>query len=256
MKKRLVVGNIKMNLLSIRERDAYIRSLRALLRRFVAHDVDVAICPPDMYVEAFSEAFERMPISLGVQNIFWERKGAYTGELSATMAREFGVRFAIVGHSERRLYLEETDEMVSKKAACACEEGLEAIVCVGENAEERYGGVSGDRVRKQLSRSLVGFPRGKIENLIIAYEPVWSVGTGQTPETHDIVRMHEVIRDEVSRIFGSGAGSYVRVLYGGSVGEKNIERVCLDADMDGVLVGGASLRPEEFMKIVEKVGGE
>lgn len=256
MKNRLVVGNLKMNLLTVRERDTYLRDLRAQLRGAVVRGVDIVVCPPNIHLEAFSNALKRLPVSLGVQDIFWDRKGSYTGELSPAMAKMFDARFAIVGHSERRLYAGETNEVVARKAAHACEEGLEVVLCVGESAEERHGGVSADRVRKQLGRSLAEFPKAKIENLSVAYEPVWSIGTGRTPETHEIAEMHETIRDEVSRIFGSGAGSYVRVLYGGSVDARNIDRVCLDAEMDGVLVGGASLRPEEFMKIAEKVAGE
>lgn len=255
MKNRLVIGNLKMNLLSIRERDAYLSELRNLLRNLVARGVDVVMCPSNVYLEAFAKTLEKQSVFLGVQNIFWERKGAYTGEISPAMAQAFKATYAIVGHSERRVFLGETDEMVSKKAKHACEEGMEVILCVGEQAEDHNRGVSEERIVKQLTRSLEDFPKGKIESLSIAYEPIWSIGTGHTPETREIAKMHEVIRNTITQVFGAGAGSYVRVLYGGSVDSKNVTRVCNDAEMDGVLVGGASLHPEEFMRIVERVGG-
>ncbi len=256
MKNRLVIGNLKMNLLTPRERDGYLSDMREKLRTLTVRGVDAVLCPPDMFLEAFSSTLERQPVALGVQNVFWERKGAYTGEISPAMAKAFGATFAIVGHSERRAFLGETDEMVSKKAAHACEEGMEVVLCVGEHMEERNKGISEERVFKQLTRSLEHFPKGKIENLTIAYEPIWSIGTGRTPETREIMAMHEVIRTTIGKVFGAGAGSYVRVLYGGSVDSNNIERVCNDAEMDGVLVGGASLQSEEFVRIVEKVSVE
>lgn len=255
MNSRLIVGNIKMNLLTVRDRDGYLQDMRNRLRNTVTRGVDVVLCPPDIHLEVFATILEKQPISLGVQNVFWERKGAYTGETSPVMVRSLGAQYAIVGHSERRSYLGETDEMVAKKATSACEEGMNVILCVGESIEEHNKGLSEERVLKQLTRSLEHFPKGKIGNLTIAYEPVWSIGTGQTPESAEILSMHTVIRDTVGGIFGSGAGSYVRVLYGGSVDSKNIERVCIDVDMDGVLVGGASLHPDEFIRIIEKLRG-
>lgn len=254
MNNRLVVGNIKMNFLTKRDRDGYLSDMRSRLRKTALREVDVVLCPPDMHLEAFGNFLEKQPVSMGVQDIFWERKGSYTGETSPAMAVAFGAKYAIVGHSERRRFLGETDEAVAKKAIRGCEEGLHIIVCVGESAEERSGGISEERVFKQLTHSLGQFPKGKLGDLTIAYEPVWSIGTGHTPETRQISEMQTIIRDTIGKIFGSGSGSYVRVLYGGSVDSKNIERVCVDVDMDGVLVGGASLHPDEFMRIVEKLG--
>lgn len=254
MNTRLIVGNLKMNLISVRERDAYIRSMRTKLRATSFRGVDMALCPPDVHLEVFWKALEKLPVALGVQNVFWERKGAYTGEISPAMAMALGAQYAIVGHSERRMHLGETDEMIARKTAHAVEEGMNVILCVGENTEEYRGGASKDRVSKQLVRALEHFPKGKLNALTIAYEPVWSIGTGHTPETQEIIAMHETIRTAVDHLFGSGAGSYVRVLYGGSVDIKNIARVCLSADMDGVLVGGASMHPDEFVKIAELVG--
>lgn len=253
MNNRLVAGNIKMNLLTERDRDAYLFDMRNRLRKATFHGVDLVLCPPDIHLEAFVNSLEKQEVAMGVQDIFWERKGSYTGETSSIMARSFGARYAIVGHSERRRYSGETDEMVAKKVAHGCEEGLNIILCVGESVEERDRGISEERVFKQLTRSLEQFPKGKLQNLTIAYEPVWSIGTGHTPETRQIASMHTVIRDTVGKIFGSGSGSYVRVIYGGSVNSKNIERVCIDVDMDGVLVGGASLHPDEMIRIVEKL---
>ncbi len=242
-----------MNLLTVRDRDGYLQDMRNRLRNAVTRGVDIVLCPPDIHLEEFATILEKQSVSLGLQNVFWERKGAYTGEVSPVMAKSFGAQYAIIGHSERRLYLGETDDMVAKKAKCACEEGMNIILCVGESTEERNRGLSEERVLKQLTRSLEHFPKGKIGNLTIAYEPIWSIGTGHTPESAEILSMHTIIRDTIGKIFGSGAGSYVRVLYGGSVDSKNIERVCVDVDMDGVLVGGASLHPDEFIRIVEKL---
>lgn len=251
MTSRLLIGNLKMNLLSLRERDGYIRTLREAVRNTVVRGVDMVICPPEVYLEAFSKAFEKLSVSLGAQNVFWDRKGAYTGEISPAMAKIFGVKYVLVGHSERRIYLGETDEMIAKKAAHVAEEGLDVIICVGEHTEDKASGTSHDRVYKQLVKGLELFPKGKLERLAIAYEPVWSIGTGRTPETREVAVMHEGIRRVIDRIFGAGAGSYVRVLYGGSVDSKNVSRVCVDADMDGVLAGGSSLKPDEFMRIAE-----
>lgn len=253
MKNRLVVGNLKMHLLTIRERDRYLQSMRENLRNTVIRDVDIVLCPPALHIEAFFSVLEKQPIFLGAQNIFWERKGAYTGEISPAMMSSFGVRFCLVGHSERRNLLGETDNMIAKKAAHACEENMEVMLCVGEHPEERDRGIAEDRVRKQLRKSLAIFPKGKISHLSIVYEPIWSIGTGTTPETHEIARMGEIIRVAVGDIFGSGAGSYIRVLYGGSVTSQNIRRVCLEADMDGVLVGGSSLKPDEFIRVIKNI---
>lgn len=254
MKPSLVVGNLKMNLLSPRERDAYLRGLRSRFRRGLSAEVESVVCPPYVHLESFWRALEKLPVGLGVQDVFWERKGAYTGEISSVMAQSFGAKYALVGHSERRVYLGETDEIIARKVASAVEEGMEVILCVGEYPEDKARGTSQDRIYKQLVQGLEGFPQGKLDRLNVAYEPVWSIGTGRTPETREIAIMHEGIRKVIDRIFGSGAGAYVRVLYGGSVDVKNVGRVCLDADMDGVLLGGASLQPEEFMKIAQILG--
>ncbi len=248
--KRLVVGNIKMNLLYPRERDQYIANLKNESRRHVFSQTDIVLCPPFLYIEAFLKNSPKN-VSIGAQNVFWERKGAYTGEISPIMLKEMGCMWSIIGHSERRMYLDENNETVQKKVFLAVESGINVILCVGETLEERRGEKAHIILEKQISSALNGITGSKLKNIVIAYEPLWSIGTDITPTSNEIMEAGLLIKRTISILFGRGSEKEIAVLYGGSVYSKNVHSVCLEPSMDGVLVGRESLHIDELFRIAD-----
>lgn len=240
--RKLVAGNWKMNgsLGSLAELDAIAAAAKAQA------SVDVAVCPPFTLI---APAAARQPgLAIGAQDCHAQPKGAHTGCVSAAMLVEAGARLAIVGHSERRADQHETDAEVQAKAAAAIAAGLTAIVCVGETEAERDAGRAVAVVEGQLDGSI---PRdGTAATLVVAYEPVWAIGTGRTPSTADVAEMHAAIRARLGALLG-GAGAGVRILYGGSVKPDNAAELLAVADVDGALVGGASLTAAQFVPIIE-----
>jgi triosephosphate isomerase len=213
---------------------------------------DVVLCPPFTAVAAVAAAVAGSPIGVGGQDCFWERTGAYTGEVSAEMLREAGATHVILGHSERRQYFGETDESVARKAGAAVEAGLVPIVCVGERLEDRDEGRTIEVVRRQVLGALSGFPAAQAAagRLAVAYEPVWAIGTGRTATPDQAQRVHAVIRRLLGEEMGAAAAAAVRVLYGGSVKPDNVDDLMAEPDIDGALVGGASLDVASFARIV------
>lgn len=239
----LVAGNWKMNGL---------RASRAELEKIIQGAkatpaaCDLMICPPATLLAAFAETAKGSPVAIGGQDCHTEPSGAFTGDVSAEMLRDAGASAVIIGHSERRTLHRETDEEVKAKAAAAARAGLIAILCVGETREEREAGATLARIERQLDGSLPG--RFDAQNLVIAYEPVWAIGTGLTPTVKDVAEVHGFIRERLRKADG-GAGAGVRILYGGSVKPANARELMAVADVNGALVGGASLKAEDFLGI-------
>lgn len=244
----LIAGNWKMNKLVAEAKKLAIEVKNQTIN--LSESVEIAICPPFTALLAVYEVLGGSPIRLGAQNCYWENSGAYTGEISPLMLKEIGCRYVIVGHSERRSIFGETDEMVCKKAKALLDAEISPIVCVGENLNQREAGVTRDIVRGQIIGSLRGIERENMVNTVIAYEPVWAIGTGRTATPEQAQEVHEFIRDLLTGIYGLEVALRVRILYGGSVKADNIEALICKNDVDGALVGGASLDGSQFAMIV------
>jgi triosephosphate isomerase len=240
----LVAGNWKMNGLQASLKVA--EAVRDGLDAGLAQRIDVLVCPPATLVGAAAAALKGSPVAVGGQDVHAEANGAYTGNVSAEMLADLGATYTIVGHSERRAYHHESDADIRAKALAARRAGLKAIICVGETREERESGRTLEIVRGQLAGSL---PDGATSaDTVIAYEPVWAIGTGLTPTVDDVAEVHALIRKELSGRLGA-EGAKVRILYGGSVKPSNAAELMGVADVDGALVGGASLKAEDFLGI-------
>ena len=215
-----------------------------------ATDRDIVICPTFVNLPAAVEATKGSRVQIGGQNLHWETEGAFTGEISGRMLTGVGVRWVIIGHSERRQYFGETDETVLKRTAAALQAGLNPIVCVGESLEDRDSGRTNAVLQQQFERGIAALAREEFAKIAIAYEPVWAIGTGKTATPDMAAGAHATIRSLVSRKYGTEAASQVRILYGGSVKPDNVKILMAKEEVDGVLVGGASLDPKSFAAIV------
>lgn len=211
---------------------------------------DVVVCPPTLAIPAAVAATADTDIAIGGQNTFWEREGAFTGEVSPEMLRAAGASWVIIGHSERRQYFGETDANVLKKIHAAIVAGLTPIVCVGERLEEHREGKTADVLVRQFAAGIAGLTEEQFARIVVAYEPVWAIGTGQTATPHIAAEAHKLIRSEADKRFGEEAARQLRILYGGSVKPDNIQGLMAEPEIDGALVGGASLDPQSFSKIV------
>ena len=211
---------------------------------------EVVVCVP--YTDLFYALLtaQGTNIKIGAQNMHFEEKGAYTGEVSASMLKSIGVEYVIIGHSERRQYFNETDETVNKKVKSAFEHGLNPIVCVGETLEQRESGKAEEIITMQAQKALDGLKEEQVKNTIIAYEPIWAIGTGKTATSEDANNAIKAIRNKICQIYGQNVGKSIIIQYGGSVKSTNCKELFTTSDIDGGLVGGASLEPEEFAKIV------
>lgn len=211
---------------------------------------DVVVCPPAVCLAAASEALKGSNIKLGAQNVHWARSGAFTGEISADMLKELDVEYVIIGHSERREYFGETDEGVNKRALFALSNGLIPIICVGESLEQREQGITDQVVSKQVKAALNGFTPENAEDTVIAYEPIWAIGTGKTATSEQANEVIKQIRGVVKELFGETAAEKIRIQYGGSMNPKNASELMSMSDIDGGLIGGASLKAEDFAAVV------
>jgi len=252
MRTPLIAGNWKMYKTAA-QAVRLVQDLSYLIEDL--ESIEVAVCPPFTALRSVSTVIEadKLKISLGAQNVFWEREGAYTGEISPIMLKDLRVQYVIIGHSERRQYFQETDEMVNKKVKAALDEKLIPILCVGETLKEREDGKTNEKIRRQISEDLVGLTNEQMEKLVIAYEPIWAIGTGKSatpPDANDVIRY---IRALVGASFSIEVAKKVRILYGGSVTPENIAAFVGESDIDGALVGGASLDAESFARIVKIV---
>lgn len=248
MRKPFVAGNWKMNKTGSEAR-ALVAELLPELQN--VPEIDRAVCPPFPYLMALSNMLSGTGVGLGAQNLHWEESGAYTGEVAPKMVAEF-CQYVIIGHSERRQYFGETDETVNKKVQAAFKNGLTPIVCVGETLAENQTNRTGEIVVRQLREGLKGLSVDLAMQLVVAYEPVWAIGTGlaATPEGANAV-LADYIRPTLKEMFGAEVADAVRIQYGGSVTAKNAAELFAQPDIDGALVGGASLKPAEFAAIVK-----
>ena len=247
-RKKFVAGNWKMNMTSS-EVAPYLEVFR--LETEKVNNVDIAIIPPFTALAKASEILGgTQKIRLGAQNMSPEAKGAYTGEISATMLRDLFVRYVLVGHSERRRLFGETDELVHRKVVTALASELRPILCIGETLEERQAGQEKDILEAQLRGALTGLTPDQLEEIVIAYEPVWAIGTGLTATPTQAQEAHQFIRDYLARVSGQEISAKTRILYGGSVTADNAGELLSLPDIDGALVGGASLDPRSFAEIV------
>ncbi|QIB70767.1 triose-phosphate isomerase [Aminipila butyrica] len=246
MRKPLIAGNWKMFKTTAEAKD-FAAEFKKI---YVSSDIQVAVCAPFTQLEALKEAFQDTDIQVGAQNLHFAEEGAFTGEISAAMLKEIGVDCCIIGHSERRQLFGETDEMVNKKLHQAFASGIRPILCVGESLEQRDGGQAFDLVRSQMKAGMQGLHADQAAALIVAYEPVWAIGTGRTAEPEQADEMCGFIRQVVEDLYGEEAADKVLILYGGSVKPSNASELLNMGDIDGALVGGASLVPEDFIQIV------
>ena len=242
-----MAGNWKM-FKTPAETTAFIEKFRPMVEK--SEHCEIVICPPFTNLAAAADAVKGSHIQVGSQNIAWAKDGAFTGEISGTMLRAVGVTHAIIGHSERRQYFGETDETVLKRTIAALEAGLTPIVCVGERLEERESGNTETVLVKQFQGGIAGLTEAQFAKIIIAYEPVWAIGTGKTATPEIAADTHRTIRAEVRKQFGKEAGDAVRILYGGSVKPDNVKSLMAQPEIDGSLVGGAALEPTSFASIV------
>lgn len=247
MRKPIIAGNWKM----FKNRDETKTFLESFKSLVADAQVDVLICPPFTSLETAVEVCKGSNVQIGAQNIHWEDEGAFTGEIAPPMLQALGVTHCIIGHSERRQYFGETDEDVNKKVKAALNHNLTPLVCVGETLEERKKGISKDVCRRQVEGALAGLDKAQGEKLVIAYEPIWAIGTGKTASAADAQEVIGYIRQVLIEIFGNDIAEKIRIQYGGSVKGENIKELMEQPDIDGALVGGASLQPETFAPVVK-----
>ena len=246
MRKPIIAGNWKMNMTPA-DAEALVSALIPLVKDAKC---DVVVCPPYVDLCVVSKLVEGTNIHLGAQNVHWAAKGAFTGEVSADMLKAFGVEYAIIGHIERRQYFGETDEGVNARAKAALAAGITPIICVGETLEQRESGVTAAFVSGQAKAALAGMSAEDVKSLVIAYEPIWAIGTGKTATADDANATIAVIRQAVAEAFGQAVADEVRIQYGGSMIPKNASELMAMPEIDGGLIGGASLKAEDFSKVV------
>ena len=246
MRRKVIAGNWKMNMLP-NEAIEYIQNFENLVKDT---ENEVILCVP--YIDLFYCLMNAQGtnIKIGAQNMHWKENGAYTGEVSPKMLKSIGVEYVIIGHSERRAYFAETDETVNLKIKAAFENELKPIVCVGESLDQREAGKAEEIITTQTRLALDGLSNDQVKNTIIAYEPIWAIGTGKTATSEDANDAIKAIRAEIAKIYGNEVAEEVIIQYGGSVKSSNANELFTTSDIDGGLVGGASLKPDEFAKIV------
>jgi triosephosphate isomerase len=247
LRRPIIAGNWKMFKTIGEARDFFTAFLPLISR---ASHCDIVVAPTFTALAAASAVASGSKVSISAQDVYFEKEGAFTGQVSIPMIRDAGCTHTIIGHSERRQFFAETDETVNKKTRAAIAAGLQAIVCVGESLTERDGGKAEEVVRRQIAGGLAQLTEADLSSIIIAYEPVWAIGTGRTATPEVAAGMHGEIRKTIGEIWGSNAASAIRILYGGSVKPNNISELMHREDIDGALVGGASLDPASFAAIV------
>ncbi|MBU0756728.1 MAG: triose-phosphate isomerase [Nanoarchaeota archaeon] len=248
MRRPMIAANWKMNK-TMAEARSFIDAFRGLVRDVT--DVDIVLAPPSTLLCKLRKETDSSNIMLASQNMFYEDKGAFTGEISADMVKDFA-EYVIIGHSERRQYFGESDDVINKKVNKALEKGLKVIFCMGETDEEREEGREKEVIAKQIKNGLDGV--GSLDNVVVAYEPIWAIGTGKTATPEIAQEVHLFIRNEIRKIFGNETAEKIRILYGGSVKPGNAAELMEQPDIDGGLVGGASLDAEGFAQIVKFKG--
>lgn len=246
MRKKVIAGNWKMNK-NIQEAEQFIKEFMPLVKNTTN---EVIICAPYLNLNKLIEITKGTNVKIGAQNMHWEEKGAYTGEISGQMLKSIGVEYVIIGHSERRQYFAETDETVNKKVKTALANELKPIICIGETLEQREQGKAEEVITKQTMLALEGISKEQMKNIVLAYEPIWAIGTGKTATSEDANNSIKWVRNKVEELYGKEIADEVIILYGGSVKADNAKELFSTTDIDGGLVGGASLKVDEFSKIV------
>lgn len=246
MRKAIIAGNWKMN----KTRSQAAELIEALIPLVKDADCDVVVCPPFVDLCKVLSLTGGTNIHVGAQNVHWAENGAFTGEIAANMLTEMGVEYAIIGHSERRQYFGETDETVNKRAKAAIAAGLIPIICVGESLEQRESGETDALVSMQINKALEGIAAADVEKLVVAYEPIWAIGTGKTATDEQANETIGVIRKAVGKLYGQAVADKVRIQYGGSMKPSNVKGLMAQSEIDGGLIGGASLKAEDFSQLV------
>ncbi|UCF78759.1 MAG: triose-phosphate isomerase [Candidatus Eiseniibacteriota bacterium] len=245
-RKKLVAGNWKMYKTPGEAVSLVTQILAAPPPR---SDREVVVCPPFVALSRVAHLLKGSPVKLGAQNVYWEKEGAFTGEVSASMLREVGCEYVIVGHSERRQYFADDNPAVARKLRAVVEEGMSPILCIGEKLEEREAGRTQDVIRSHIEGALGEFDARYLRGLVVAYEPVWAIGTGKTATPEMAVEAHRFARKLLGEMFGVAFGVETRILYGGSVKPENAAELLKEPEIDGALVGGASLKVDSFLRI-------
>jgi triosephosphate isomerase len=251
MRKTIIAGNWKMYK-TLKEGQELAVALRREL--FEIENVDIIICPPYTLLAYLADALETSNIAVGAQDVFWEDEGAFTGEVSCRMLKDAGAKYVIIGHSERRQHFHETNEAVNKKIKAALKSGLTPIACVGETLSEREAGKTFKVLQDHIINGLADLSAQEALRLVIAYEPVWAIGTGKTATPAQAQEAQKYIRDLLAKMYNKETANNIRIQYGGSVKPENIVELMKQPDVDGALVGGASLQAESFGDIVKKAG--
>jgi len=247
MRTPLIAGNWKM-FKTLAEATTLVEELAPLVRS--VDNVEIVVAPVFTAISAVAKAAENTAIKVAAQDCFWEEEGAFTGELSPKLLKDAGCSCVIIGHSERRQYFGETDETVNRKSKAALKAGLVVLMCVGETLDERESNATFKVIETQIKSGLTGIPAADLMNIVIAYEPVWAIGTGKTASDEQAQEVHAFIRSLIEQMYSSNEAQALRILYGGSVKPENVKGLMSQADIDGALVGGASLKAELFAGIV------
>lgn len=246
-RKTIIAGNWKMNK-TPSETKAFAEQFKAILPK--TKWCDIVVCVPTVDLSAAVRAFKDSRIAVGAENVYFEKSGAYTGEISADMLADLGVRYVIVGHSERRALFGETDEIVNKKVLAALEAGLNPIICVGESLEQRELGITMELIALQVKSALAGVPAEKVRKCVIAYEPIWAIGTGKTATAEQAAEVCTFIRTTVRHLYGARIARSITIQYGGSMKPSNAAELLSQPDIDGGLIGGAALKAGDFVEII------
>jgi len=252
MRKQFIIANWKMNPESLAKAENILHSLRKGLANSGKRR-EIIICSPFVYLLRLKDALKGSKIFLGAQDVFWEEKGAYTGEISAVMLKNIGVKYVIVGHSERRNYFKETDEIINRKIKSLLKSSLNPILCVGETKQEKESGKKEDSLKRQIKKAFEGIPKSKFNpsNLFIAYEPVWAIGKEKPCRAEKAREIAFLLRKIISNIYGQEVADQINILYGGSVNAKNYHDFLSYSDINGLLVGRASFKIKEFVKMAK-----
>ena len=247
MRKKIIAGNWKMN-----KTPSEAAALATAIKEKAAGAVcDVVICPTAVCLPGVIDAVKGSNVAVGAQNVHFKESGAYTGELAANMLTEIGTEYVIIGHSERRQYFGETDETVNLRTIAALAAGLKPIVCVGESLTEREQGITDDTVRRQTKVAFLGIDKSDAEKVVIAYEPVWAIGTGKTATAEQADEVCGIIRETIKGLYGADTAEKIRIQYGGSMNAGNAAELLGKPNIDGGLIGGASLKPDDFAVIIK-----
>lgn len=248
MRKPIIAGNWKMYKTAASAK-AFIKEVKTALPS--AEKVDAVICAPALFLQGLVESAENTDLKIGAQTMHEEKEGAFTGETSPTQLKDLGVEYVIIGHSERRQYFNETDQSANNKVLSAFDNGLAPILCVGESLEQRDNGDTGTIVETQVEKGVAQLTAAQVAELVIAYEPIWAIGTGKTATAEDANEVCGIIRKKIESLYNEETAGAIRIQYGGSVKPANIEELMNMEHIDGALVGGASLEAESFLKLLE-----